>query len=331
MAITKKKNAKRIVLFNHKGGVGKTTLTVNLAYALVEAGKRVLIVDTDPQCSLSSFFLEESFLDRMLDDSESDNGNTLWTALQPVSEGTGPPRQIKPVKIKDSLYVAVGDIRLANFENSLADCWNLCLSRNRRGYHCTAALSTLVDVLASETKADYVFFDAGPNIGPLNRVIMLDCTHFIVPVACDLFSARALKTLGFAMSEWVSTWERIKQQAPDQTALLEGRPILLGYVPQGFRVYRGEMAQSPLGALSRIESRIVEFVWRPLQAAHGESTKDRPSNLKLGQIKFFGTIVTDAQIQGGPLWDVSGGNADLKHEAHKQFAEMAKRIIARTS
>ena len=61
MAITKKKNAKRIVLFNHKGGVGKTTLTVNLAYALVEAGKRVLIVDTDPQCSLSSFFLEGNY------------------------------------------------------------------------------------------------------------------------------------------------------------------------------------------------------------------------------------------------------------------------------
>ena len=55
--------AKRIVLFNHKGGVGKTTLTVNLAYALVNAGKRVLLVDTDPQCSMSSFFLEEKFLD----------------------------------------------------------------------------------------------------------------------------------------------------------------------------------------------------------------------------------------------------------------------------
>src|ERR1700676_852543 len=93
--------AKRLVLFNHKGGVGKTTLTVNLAHALVDAGKRVLLVDTDPQCSLSSFFLEEQFLDRMLDESETDNGNTLWSALRPVAEGTGAAAPIEPVKIRE--------------------------------------------------------------------------------------------------------------------------------------------------------------------------------------------------------------------------------------
>jgi cellulose biosynthesis protein BcsQ len=83
--------------------------------------------------------------------------------------------------------LAVGDIRLANYENSLANCWTLCLQRNRRGYHCTAALSNLVKDLAASTNADFVFFDAGPNIGPLNRVVLLDCSHFIVPAACDLF------------------------------------------------------------------------------------------------------------------------------------------------
>src|SRR5437762_11626699 len=103
------KPAKRLVLFNHKGGVGKTTLTVNLAYALVEAGKRVLLVDTDPQCSLSSFFLEEKYLDQLLDKSESASGNTLWSSLRPVSEGTGPRLPITPVKIRDRLYLAVGD------------------------------------------------------------------------------------------------------------------------------------------------------------------------------------------------------------------------------
>src|SRR5438094_10608340 len=129
--------AKRIVLFNHKGGVGKTTLTVNLAYALVNAGKRVLLVDTDPQCSMSSFFLEEKRLDTMLDESEDSDGNTLWTAIKPVSEGSGTLADIAPFKIRDGLYLAVGDIRLSEYENSLAECWNLCLSRNRRGYLCT--------------------------------------------------------------------------------------------------------------------------------------------------------------------------------------------------
>ena len=328
---TTHRTAKRLVLFNHKGGVGKTTLTVNLAHALVNLGKRVLLVDTDPQCSLSSFFLEEEFLDQLLDESESANGNTLWSALQPVSEGTGGLGAIKAVKIKDGLYLAVGDIRLSNYENSLSDSWNQCLSRNRRGYFCTAALSTLVDSLVNKTHADFVFFDAGPNIGPLNRAVLLDCTHFIVPAACDLFSSRALKTLGFALSDWVATWERIREMAPDGSPLLAGNPILLGYVPQGFRVYRGEMAQSPFSVLSKLESRIVDFVWKPLQSAYGLPAKDRPSKLKLGQIKFFGSLVTDAQNQGEPLWRVSGGNADLKEDARRVFSELAKHVIAQTA
>ena len=72
---------KRIALFNHKGGVGKTTLTINLAYALAEAGKTVLLIDADPQCNLTSFFLDEQELEALLGESNDDNsGETLWSA-----------------------------------------------------------------------------------------------------------------------------------------------------------------------------------------------------------------------------------------------------------
>jgi len=328
---TSVKRIPRLVLFNHKGGVGKTTLTVNLACALVEAGKPVLLVDTDPQCSLSSFFLEESYLDELLDKSESDGGKTLWTALRPVSEGTGPISRISAVKISEGLHVAVGDIRLSHFENSLADCWNLCLSRNRRGYLCTAALSHVVDDLVQRTKSEFVFFDAGPNIGPLNRAVLLDCSHFIVPAACDLFSTRALKTLGFAMEEWVTTWARIVEMAPEGTSLLRGSPQLLGYIPQGFRVYRGEMAEAPFSVLAKLNSHVVEFVWQRLQEAYGSSTKERPTRLKLGEVKFFGDLATRGQNQGASLWNVSGGNADGKREAHRVFSSLAQRVMNQTA
>ena len=48
---------KKIALFNHKGGVGKSTLTINIANALAKMGKTVLLVDADPQCNLTSFYL----------------------------------------------------------------------------------------------------------------------------------------------------------------------------------------------------------------------------------------------------------------------------------
>lgn len=45
---------KSIVFFNNKGGVGKTTFTYHIGFALEQAGKKILFVDADPQCNLSS-------------------------------------------------------------------------------------------------------------------------------------------------------------------------------------------------------------------------------------------------------------------------------------
>jgi cellulose biosynthesis protein BcsQ len=325
------KHARRLVLFNHKGGVGKTTLTVNLAFALVEKGHKVLLVDTDPQCSLTSFFLEEKYLDKLLDESETEKGNTLWSALRPVSEGLGPVCAIEPINIRKNLFIAAGDIRLSEFENSLSDCWRLCSERNRRGYHCTAALSQLVDILVEKTRADFVFFDSGPNIGPLNRIVLLDCTHFVIPAACDLFSMRALKTLGFALSQWVRVWGRNVEQAPEGIPVLEGRPQLAGFIPQGFRVYRGDMAAAPFSMLSKLRDRVTEFVWKPLQLAYGLSTTKPPTRLKIGQVKFFGDLATRGQNQGNPLWEVEGGSAAGKEEAKVAFFELADQLIATTT
>ena len=330
--ISSTKKARRLVLFNHKGGVGKTTLTVNIAHALAESGKRVLLVDTDPQCSLSSYFLEEDYLDSLLDASERPGGQTIWSALKPVSEGVGPIQPIEAIRVGHNLHLAVGDIRLADFENTLGDAWTWCLNRNRRGYHCTSGISALVDRMVDDTHADYVFFDAGPNVGPLNRAVMLDCSHFVVPAACDLFSTRAIKTLGFTIADWVSIWSTVREIAPEGIQLLPGRPQFAGYIPQAFRVYRGEMAKSPLSAIAGLEDGIITYVWRPLQRASGVApTKDAPVKLKIGEVKYFGSLVADAQLQGQPLWQVSGGTSKAKSTAKLEFGEIAKELVSITA
>jgi hypothetical protein len=119
--------------------------------------------------------------------------------------------------------------------------------------------------------------------------------------------------------------------APDGMKLLAGVPSLLGYIPQAFRVYRGEMAEAPFSVLAQLNSRVVEFVWKPLQEAYGASTGERPTKLKLGQVKFFGDLATRGQTQGNPLWNVSGGNAAGKDEARRTFAGIAEHISNLTS
>ena len=90
--------ALRLAIFNHKGGVGKTTLTVNVAAALADAGKNVLLIDSDPQCNLTSYLWEESVVDDLLDMSDGPKGETVWSAVKPIVDGKGDLRSVPYMK-----------------------------------------------------------------------------------------------------------------------------------------------------------------------------------------------------------------------------------------
>ena len=159
------RRGKRLAIFNHKGGVGKTTLTFNLAAALAESGKKVLLVDSDPQCNLTSQIFDDAVVDKLLDLSDSEKGRTLWSAVKPVVESTGPVRLIEPHAVGVSgCWIIPGDIRLSEFELELATFWSDCLEEKVKGFNGTAVLSTLIDSVAKKLQADFVFYDTGPNI-----------------------------------------------------------------------------------------------------------------------------------------------------------------------
>src|SRR3954452_23446391 len=143
--------AKRISIFNHKGGVGKTTLTFNIATSLADLGHKVLLVDADPQCNLSAYLIEAPVLDDLLDKSDDPVlGETLWSAVKPVVEGDGGVKNIDPIEIRDNLYLVPGDIRLSDFENKLASYWLECLQREPHGFKGTTAISNLVNSISRE-------------------------------------------------------------------------------------------------------------------------------------------------------------------------------------
>jgi cellulose biosynthesis protein BcsQ len=331
MASIKRHKAKRIALFNHKGGVGKTTLTVNIAAALASLGKRILLVDADPQCNLTSYLITEEVLDEWLDQSDTSDGVTLWTALRPVAQGTGNPIQIAPVELGiKNIYLLPGDIRLSDFEQELTQMWSDCFQRKIRGLRGTNALSELVNRICRDHHVDFVFYDCGPNVGPLNRVILLDCDYFVVPAACDLFSIRALKTLGQTLASWVSDWRAIYQFAPDGIYLFRGKPRFLGYIPQHFRIYRGQVSAGYSRYLAQIEKHISSDIVRVLRRIDKKLASKSISQNKLGQIKDFGTLANQSQIQGVPLKDATGGIPEQRHQARIAFESIGNKIIALT-
>ena len=191
----------------------------------------MLLVDTDPQCNLTSYLLADDVVNDLLDHSESTDGATIWTAVKPIFDRVGIGKHIKPIDIQD-LSLIPGDIRLSEFEEFLGEAWTDSFRRRLGGLQALSAISNLVTNICVEKNFDYVFFDTGPNIGPLNRILLLDSDFFVVPVACDLFSVRALATLGTTLSRWIIDARTISSIAPDSAPVLAGVPTFLGYIPQ---------------------------------------------------------------------------------------------------
>ena len=318
--------AKRLAIFNHKGGVGKTTLTMNIGAALAKRGRRVLLVDTDPQCNLTSYLVDSEVVDDLLDQSDGPDGQTVWSAVKPVSEALGGVSAVAPIELViKNMFLIPGDIRLSEFEGDLNEFWGQCLQRKARGFRGTTAISDLVSSVARDLEIDYVLYDSGPNIGPLNRAILLDCDYFVVPVACDLFSMRALKTLGRTLVDWISSWETIADLAPAGTPLLPGRPTFLGYIPEGFRTYGGGVTQQQSYFLAQIEKEIHSQVVTLLRELDPLLVAKRRS-FKLGEVKHFGALVPASQRTGSPLYEVDAGSQTQRSEAGAALSGIAQVI-----
>ena len=321
----------RLTIFNHKGGVGKTTLTVNIAAALAERGKHILLVDSDPQCNLTSYLFADDVVDDLLDTSEKPGGRTIWSALKPVVDELGDVRLLEPMPtVMDRASLIPGDIRMSEFEESLADSWTACFKRKLGAFRSTTAISLLVDRASKAHDYDFVFYDAGPNIGSLNRVLLLDSDFFIVPVACDLFSTRALSTLGQTLKRWILDWRTVRALAPDGLYLLPGTPRFMGYVPQRFKTYGQSMASVPAGFLRKVERRVYSDLIAVLRRVDRSLAPTGVSHGRLGQVKDLASTVQLAQEQGVPISQVQGGNDQHKTEALNAFSTIARAIITRS-
>jgi cellulose biosynthesis protein BcsQ len=289
-----------------------------------------LLVDSDPQCNLTSYLVAEDVVDGLLDQADSGTGQTLWSAVRPVSEALGTTRAIPPLQTGVSnLYLIPGDIRLSEFETDLAEFWGQCFQRKPKGFRGTTAISELVGEVSASLNVDYVFYDSGPNIGPLNRSILLDCDYFIVPVACDLFSLRALKTLGRTLSSWIVDWRTVADLAPDETYLLGGCPKFIGYIPGGFRVFGGAIAEPHSHYLSLIEKEMHAQIVNLLRKIDPALAKGTLAQFKLGEVKNYGSLVPASQRDGLPLYAVKAGTQSQRADAEQNFKGIAKRIEAR--
>lgn len=320
-----------ISFFNHKGGVGKTTLVYNVGLALARQGTTVLFIDADAQANLTSAAIELSKLEADLE-----SLSTIYGALLPVVNNTGDLNYITPKRIRENAYLLPGDIRLSAFEEILPQAWNESLAGQYRGFQISSAMYRLIQRLGLEVDADLALIDLGPNVGALNRSIMIASDGFVVPLSPDLFSLTALPSVGSSTKRWVLDWEAALGSAKRaglsfDIELPSGMPSPLGYVSQQFVTYR----KAPAAAFRRwselIPTAYTSGIIGPLREAAIPIPSGEPL---LGEVKNLSSLIPMAQQTNLAIFELTGSQArgaqyTRAQDTFELFAKLANLMSSR--
>ncbi|MCS2946982.1 ParA family protein [Bacteroides sp. BFG-638] len=152
-----------IAILNHKGGVGKTTTTINLAAALQQKGKKILVIDLDGQANLTESFgcsIEEQ--------------NTIYGAMK----GEYP---LPLIKTESGITLVLSCLDLSAAESELI---------NEPGREMI--LRQLISKLPKENKFDYILIDCPPSLGLLTLNALTAADFLIIPVQAQFLAMRGM-------------------------------------------------------------------------------------------------------------------------------------------
>jgi chromosome partitioning protein len=320
-----------IAFFNHKGGVGKTTLVYNVGLALAREGHRILFVDGDPQANLTSAAIPPEHLEELFD-----NDTTISACLAPLIDGSGDLQLMSPVPIRETAWILPGSIHLSEFEEITPQAWTEALAGNARGFRVSTALLRLINGVGARVDADYALLDLGPNVGAMNRTAILASSGFVVPLAPDLFSLSALPSVGRSVALWIDEWRAARGSAERRNLSLGfdlpiGEPSPLGYVSQQFAVYRQAPAAAYRRWIDQIPTRYEEGLVAPLRDV---GIRIPEGDSRIGEVKGLSSLIPMAQRSNRAVFELTGSEArgaqyTRAQDTYELFRELAEEIISR--
>ncbi|ROO62512.1 chromosome partitioning protein [Micromonospora sp. Llam0] len=222
-----------VSVINYKGGVGKTTVTANIGAELAYRGHRVLLIDLDPQASLTFSFVEPTMWERELADERTilqwfgdvlDRGGAApldrYLLTPPtVNEVIGQHSEGRLDLVPSHLMLTDADL---DFAASLGG------SRFQHGSPRFLSLHrALAEALAAPAFTDYqvVLVDCPPNFTMVTRTGVVASDHILIPARPDYLSTLGIDYLRKKVSELVTDYNRVAAGRADQIS-----PEILGIV-----------------------------------------------------------------------------------------------------
>jgi chromosome partitioning protein len=333
--------ATSICLFNHKGGVSKTTTTFNLGWSLARSGKSVLMVDLDSQCNLTGLVLGYAAIDDEHMDSfyASRENLTMKPIVDALINGISPEDFIKTdqSKIKgtshENLKLVPGHLDVADLDSQISVALKIAsgipATRNIPGN-----LPKILQEIAKNSGADYVLYDLSPNVGGLNEVILMSSDYFIVPASPDYFCLQAIGSLEKNIIKWHREIERFKDDNKfDHRFPIKNKPKFLGTIQQRYRPRNERPSKSFQTWIDKIGKAISEKLVPALEKIGCVIEKEKiqkalhGANLEpydLAHVSDFNSLIAISQQLSKPIFALT--DIEIK-DTGKVFGHAEKTMI----
>lgn len=346
---------KKIAIFNHKGGVSKTTTAFHLGWMLANKGKRVLFVDADSQCNLTMMFMGYSKYDEYL---LSNDTNNIKDALEPAF--TAKPRLIDsidcPQNAKNSnLYLLPGSIDLTEYEVALGMSFQLSTTLGTMK-NLPGSFSYLIDKCMEKYSIDYALIDMNPSLSAVNQDLLIISDYFMIPTSPDVFSLKAIQSLSRILPTWESWAVQARKIFADaEYPLPLSTPKFIGYTINDFNLRQyGQPSQSFATIMKEIEKSIINDLIPSLKKAnmllpdskymeakklnkHLKSLNRELDEYCIGQVSNFNRFIADSNKQSVPVYELNASRVVYKGQRKTLtwfkalFDSMSKKIIILTN
>ena len=344
--------AKQIALFNHKGGVSKTTTTFNLGWQLASIGKRVLLVDADPQSNLTGLVLGYRGPSDLEDFYVEEPNRNFKSGLAAAFESQPYPItavQCFKVPGRDNLFLLPGHIGLSEFEVTLGIAQELSGSIQTL-QNLPGSIPHLLAVTADAINADYLIIDMNPSLSSFNQNLLMTSDYFFVPTTPDYYSVMAIDSLTKVIPAW-HDWSIKAQSMPVlQNATYpfpKTETKFLGTIIQNYRPRSGAPTKGFQIWIDQINAKVQQAFFPALRKIGMTLPDDaykliEQSPYCLASIPDFNSLIAKSQEERTPIYSLTDeqlgqSGTVLKQTKESQakfqqiFSRLADEIVRLTS
>lgn len=222
---------KVVSVINYKGGVGKTTVTANLASEMVRRGKKVLVIDLDPQTNLTFSYMK---VEEWSSTYEKEKTIKYW--FDSIIDGTRPIPSFKSLIVKKSdVDLICSHLGLIDVDIELAAGLSAGTERQHQNNFVKTYSYIKNELKTLETEYDVILFDCPPNFSIVTKNALIASDYYIVPAKMDYLSTLGINQLKNHVDSLVKQYNNYVSEENRRA-----NPIFLGVIATMIAVRNGE-------------------------------------------------------------------------------------------